>query len=69
MNKKEISLSNRVFHIFNTIVWIVVMFLIVYPLYLVIIASVSDPDAIIRGEVIWHPVNFSLVGYLSLIHI
>ena len=42
MNKKEISLSNRVFHIFNTIVWIVVMFLIVYPLYLVIIASVSD---------------------------
>ncbi len=66
MNKKEISLSNRVFHIFNTIVWIVVMFLIVYPLYLVIIASVSDPDAIIRGEVIWHPVNFSLVGYKAV---
>ena len=66
MNKKEISLSNRVFHIFNTIVWIVVMFLIVYPLYLVIIASVSDPDAIIRGEVIWHPVNFSLVGYMAV---
>ena len=66
MNKKEISLSNRVFHIFNTIVWIVVMFLIVYPLYLVIIASVSDPDAIIRGEVIWHPVKFSLVGYKAV---
>lgn len=50
MKKKEISLPNRVFHIFNAIVWVVVMFLIIYPLYLVIIASVSDPDAIIRGR-------------------
>ena len=66
MNKKEISLSNRVFHIFNTIVWIVVMFLIVYPLYLVIIASVSDPDAMITGEVLWHRVNFSVVGYKAV---
>lgn len=66
MKKKEMSLPNRVFHIFNAIVWIVVMFLILYPLYLVIIASVSDPDAIIRGEVIWHPVKFSLVGYKAV---
>ena len=62
MNKKEISLSNRVFHIFNTIVWIVVMFMLLYPCYLVIIASVWDLDAIIRGEGIWRRVNFSLVG-------
>lgn len=63
---KNMSVSNRVFYIFNTIFWIVVMFLILYPLYLVIIASVSDPDAIVRGEVIWHPVDFSLVGYKAV---
>lgn len=42
------------------------MFLIIYPLYLVVIASVSDPDAIVRGEVIWHPVDFSLMGYQAI---
>lgn len=60
------SASNRAFYIFNAIFWIVIMFIILYPLYLVIIASVSDPDAIVRGEVIWHPVDFSLVGYQSV---
>lgn len=57
------SMSNRVFYLFNTVFWIVVMFIILYPLFLVCIASVSDPDAIVRGEVIWHPVDFSLIGY------
>lgn len=64
--KKKLSASNRTFYLFNTIFWIVVMLLILYPLYLVVIASVSDPDAIVRGEVIWHPVNFSLVGYKAI---
>ena len=62
-NKKKLSMSNRLFYLFNSIFWIVVMFIILYPLYLVCIASVSDPDAIVRGEVIWHPVDFSLIGY------
>ncbi|SFP70856.1 carbohydrate ABC transporter membrane protein 2, CUT1 family [Butyrivibrio proteoclasticus] len=60
------SLSNRIFGIVNTVFWVLVMFLILYPLYLVIIASVSDPDAIVRGEVIWHPVDFSLMGYQAI---
>lgn len=64
--KKNMSMSNRLFYIFNTIFWIIIMFIILYPLYLVIIASVSDPDAIVRGEVIWHPVDFSLVGYKAV---
>ena len=43
------------------------MFLIIYPLYLVCIASVSDPDAIVAGKVIWHPVDFSLIGYKAVL--
>lgn len=64
---KNMSLSNRVFYLFNTVFWIVVMFIILYPLFLVCIASVSDPDAIVRGEVIWHPVDFSLIGYNAVL--
>ena len=64
---KNLSKSNKVFYLFNSVFWIVVMFLILYPLYLVCIASVSDPDAIVRGEVIWKPVDFSLIGYKSVL--
>lgn len=61
--KKKLSRSNRIFRIVNVVFWVIIMFLILYPLYLVVIASVSDPDAIIRGEVVWHPVGFSTRGY------
>ncbi|MGN0169066.1 MAG: carbohydrate ABC transporter permease [Acetatifactor sp.] len=66
MKRKKLSIANRAFYIFNTVFWIIMMFIIIYPLYLVLIASVSDPDAIVRGEVIWHPVDFSLVGYQAV---
>ena len=64
--KKQMSFSNRIFYMFNSIFWIVIMLIILYPLYLVCIASVSDPDAIVRGQVIWHPVDFSLIGYQAV---
>ena len=66
-SKIKHSRSNQVFYIFNTIFWIIFMFLIIYPLYLVCIASVSDPDAIVAGKVIWHPVDFSLIGYKAVL--
>ena len=66
MKKKKLSPANRAFKIINAILWVIVMFLVLYPLYLVVIASFSDPDAILRGEVVWHPVDFSLMGYKAL---
>ena len=65
--KIKSSGSNKAFYIFNTIFWIIFMFIIVYPLYLVCIASVSDPDAIVAGKVIWHSVDPSLIGYNAVL--
>ena len=62
-HKIKDSTSDRVFFLINTLFWIIFMFIIVYPLYLVCIASVSDPSAIVAGKVTWRPVDFSLVGY------
>ena len=64
---RSASRANKLFYVFNTLFWIIVMFIVLYPLYLVCIASVSDPDAVLRGEVIWKPVGFSLVGYKAVI--
>ena len=51
------------FNVINTIIWVLVLLLILYPLWLVVIASVSDAEAIFAGQVFLWPVNFSLVGY------
>ena len=55
--------ADRVFNVANLIFWLVVLFVILYPLWLILIASVSDPDAVLAGEVIWWPKGFSWMGY------
>jgi len=55
--------ADQIFNIVNLIFWLVVLFVILYPLWLILIASVSDPDAVLAGEVIWWPKNFSWMGY------
>ncbi|MDR2656917.1 MAG: carbohydrate ABC transporter permease [Oscillospiraceae bacterium] len=55
--------SDRIFNGANTAFWIVVLAIVLYPLYLILIASVSDPDAVMMGRVLFKPVDFSLIGY------
>lgn len=55
--------ADRIFNIVNLVFWIVVLFITIYPLWLVLIASVSDPDAVLAGEVLFWPKGFSLMGY------
>ena len=63
---RDMSWSNRAFYVFNAIVWFTVLFITVYPLYLVVIASISDPDAVATGKVTWRPVDISFIGYESV---
>ena len=55
--------ADRTFNVLNLIFWILVLFITLYPLWLVLIASVSDPDAVLAGEVLFWPKGFSLMGY------
>ena len=55
--------KDRVFNIINLIFWILVLFIVLYPLWLILIASVSDPDAVLQARVLLWPVDFSLMGY------
>ena len=52
--------------IYDTILFVLLslVFLVVaYPLYFVIISSVSDPIAVSNGEVTFYPIGFTLDGY------
>jgi len=55
--------GDRIFDRVNLVFWLVVLFLVLYPLYLIIIASVSDPDAVLMGKVLFWPIDASLIGY------
>ncbi len=55
--------GDKIFDTINLIFWIIMLTLILYPLWLIIIASVSDPDAVSMGKVLIWPKDFSLMGY------
>lgn len=55
--------------IFNTVIHIILalcLAVVIYPLYLVVINSFSDPDAVARGKVFLLPVGFSLDAYKEI---
>ena len=55
--------KDRLFNAVNIVFWIIVLFIVLYPLWLILIASVSDPDAVLQAKVLVLPVDFSLMGY------
>ena len=70
MKKKSLrhmSVENRLFYLFNSVFWIVIMFIVIYPLYLICIASISDPDAVAKGQVLLLPVDISFIGYKAIL--
>ena len=58
--------GDRTANIIINLCLVIVAFLTIYPLWYVLIASVSDPGAIASGKVILWPVGFNLEGYLKL---
>lgn len=64
MNNKVKELAeDRVFFAVVYTVLILLAFICIYPLYFVLIASVSDPDAVLSGKVILSVKGFTLMGY------
>ncbi len=57
------SLNDRLFDIVIIAISIVIMILVAYPLYYVIIASFSKPEAVLSGKLTFLPVGFNLKSY------
>jgi putative aldouronate transport system permease protein len=55
--------ADKIFDNFNFALWIVILIAILYPLWLIIVASVSDPDAVMMGKAFLWPIGFSWIGY------
>jgi putative aldouronate transport system permease protein len=58
--------SDTVFDILVRVFLILFFLMIAYPLYFIIIASVSNPDAVRTGSVWFYPKGFNLEGYRTI---
>ena len=61
-NRIRRSRADLVFDVCNYIFLGLVGLVILYPLYFVLIASISDPNAVNSGLVIWRPVGFNCLS-------
>lgn len=61
------SYSDKIFDTVNVILMVLLLFIFIWPLWFVAIASVSEPKQVLLGEVILLPKELSLNGYENLI--
>lgn len=61
------SYADKIFDVFNVLLMVVLLVIFVWPLWFVVIASISDPIAVGRGEVLLFPQGFTLGGYESML--
>lgn len=57
------SRQDLTFDIVNYSILAIVLLMLVYPLYFVVISSVSDPALVNTGKVTWYPRELNLKGY------
>ena len=52
-----------IFTVVNTILLLIITFIILYPLYFILIASFSDPLEVLAGNVVFLPQKFNVESY------
>lgn len=60
------STGDRVYDIVTILFLTVILIVVAYPLYFIIISSVSKPSAVASGSVTWYPIGFTLAGYAEV---
>ena len=72
-NKKNInpmlrdSRGDKIFRFFSGLFLFLLAAIVLYPVYFIVIASFSDPDAVLAGKVVLWPVDINLDGYIKII--
>ena len=66
-NRIALSRADRTFDTVNYMILTIVLLLVAYPLYFIVIASVSDPVAVYAGKVRLWPEQFTLEGYRRIL--
>jgi len=61
------TVGDKIFYTINIIVLLILTLIVLYPVYFIVIASFSDPDAVLAGKVVLYPMNITLEGYSKIL--
>ena len=61
------SRGDKIFRFFSGLFLLLLAAIVLYPVYFIVIASFSDPDAVLAGKVVLWPVDINLEGYIKII--
>ncbi len=61
------TMGDKVFYTLNYLFLGLMTLIILYPIYFIIIAAISDPDAVLAGEVVLYPVRVTLSGFQKIL--
>ena len=59
--------GDKVFYAINGFFLTLMALIVLYPLYFIVIASISDPDAVLGGDVILYPVQITFSGFQKIL--
>lgn len=62
------SRSDVIFDRINVIMLVLLLVVMMYPLYFTIIASLSDPYSVVKGNVYFWPIGFTLEPYANVLN-
>ena len=65
-NKIKESKTDYIYYAVCGFILFLLAVIIIYPLYYIFIASVSDPSAVVNGEVWLYPIRLTFSGYANL---
>lgn len=65
-NKIKESGTDYVYYIICAVILFLLAVIVIYPLYYIVIASISDPDAVMTGDVWLYPVKVTFSGFAAL---
>lgn len=66
VNRIREAFPDRVFNIINLIIMFLMIFIYIWPLWFVVIASFSDPMQVQLGNVLFTPIGFSVASYKEM---
>ena len=65
-NKIKESKRDYVYYVICGLILLILAVVVIYPLYYIVIASISNPDAVMKGDVWLYPIKITFSGYKSL---
>ena len=61
------TVGDKIFYTINLILLAILALIVLYPVYFIVIASFSDPDAVLNGDVVLYPVKVTFEGYAKIL--